>query len=70
MICPTCGAGDFAFDDAIPEDIRSYECASCKLRFTHQEIIDGNQEVISRGVEETKHEIISDLRKDLGKFFK
>ena len=70
LLCPTCGASDFSYDEDRPENDRSYECQGCGLSFSHQEMLDGNQELVSRAVEETKQEILSDIHKDFKKMLK
>ena len=69
-MCPTCGSKEFSFDGSIPEENRSYLCTACELEFSYQEIYDSNQEIISRAIDDTKREIISDMKKKFKRMFK
>ncbi|UWQ32213.1 hypothetical protein K3555_16875 [Leisingera sp. M527] len=70
MLCPTCGSDEFSFDNDLTETERTYECTSCGMEFTHEDIMDQNQDTISRAVEGMKKEIVADIRKDFKKIFK
>ena len=70
LVCPVCAGTAFSFDEETPEEVRFYECVGCDGKISHQEILDSNQETISRAVDETKKEIISDIKKDFKKLFK
>ncbi len=70
LMCPTCGSRDFSFDNGVPEESRSYVCTGCELEFSYQEIYDSNQEIISRAIDETKREIMSDVKKKFKRMFK
>jgi hypothetical protein len=70
LICPTCAATDFSFDETEEPSSRRYTCVGCSGEFSHEEILEGNQSRIDNAVGEMKHDVISDIRKDWSKLFK
>lgn len=72
LLCPTCAGADFKFDENALRDERQYTCITCGSVFNYLDLTEQNQSQISSGIEEMKHEIVSnfraDLRKSLSKF--
>jgi uncharacterized Zn finger protein len=68
--CPTCGETQFEFDEAEPDETRTYKCIRCDSVFTHSQIMDGNAEKIENNVSEIRDEVISEFRKSISKMIK
>ena len=70
MLCPTCGASQFEYDDDIESPVAWVQCAHCEREFDKQELIDWNQDRITGNVEDVKREVVDDVKRDLRKRLK
>ncbi|WP_143595786.1 ECs_2282 family putative zinc-binding protein [Tropicibacter naphthalenivorans] len=68
--CPTCANTTFSFDENLDEDDRIYTCGDCGQRFSYNDIMAANGELIQNTIEEMKNEIVSDMQKDIKKLFR
>jgi len=74
LICPTCGESQFIYDVGEKIENMVFQCHSCKQKFSRDDLIRENGEIIDEIISEIKDEIIRDateeLRKALKKGFK
>ncbi len=70
LLCPTCAATAFSFDETQPKETRVYLCNGCGNAASHADIMDSNAERLSEAVEELKSELISDISDGLKKALK
>ncbi len=67
LLCPTCGADQFEYDD---EDEGTVKCTSCEREMTRDELTRENEENIQVNVDELKSEIKKDFEKSIKDIFK
>lgn len=67
LMCPTCGHKDFERDG---KDDAPLRCVGCDRRFTREELIQENGEVIAAEVDEVKAEVLKDVTQEMRNMFK
>lgn len=75
MMCPLCGNNQFEFPDNYSPDMDDSEeavirCIDCGSKFTREELIAENAEIIDNAMEELKKDAQKEIEKEIARMFR
>ena len=65
LVCPTCGGGQFEYDEDIDNDHASVRCIGCDRIMTKGELIQENAENVDEHTQEIGKEALGDFAKKM-----
>ena len=64
LLCPTCGASQFEYDDDIEAPAARVQCAHCARGLGKDELVEWNQERIHGHADDISQEIARDVKRE------